>query len=266
MKHGIATLSIIPVRKDPSETCEMVTQLLFGELFEILKGNNKWQYIRTLQDDYLGWIDAKMSTVLDKRHFNRIIKNKPFISNDLFSTITDQGNSRQTIVAGSSIHGYNGKKSFRFNNISYRVLNNFSHPGQHDARSLITSNALKFLNSPYLWGGRSPVGIDCSGFTQIVYKMSGLNIPRDASQQVRHGVAVDFVNEAHPGDLAFFDNADGVIIHTGIILDQGRIIHASGKVRIDMIDHEGINHSGTRRYTHQLRVVKNIIDHADTRS
>jgi cell wall-associated NlpC family hydrolase len=111
-----------------------------------------------------------------------------------------------------------------------------------------------------MWGGRTPLGIDCSGFTQVVFKICGIRIPRDSSEQVKLGTSVDFVNEAKPGDLAFFDNHEGSIVHTGIILDGGRIIHASGKVRIDFIDHAGINHMDTGKYTHQLRVVKNVID------
>jgi cell wall-associated NlpC family hydrolase len=143
----------------------------------------------------------------------------------------------------------------------YKAVKAFSVSGTKDKRSRIVEVSAKYLNSPYLWGGRSPFGIDCSGFTQIVYKIAGIRIPRDVSQQVQLGVNVDFVNEARPGDLAFFDDHDGKIIHTGIILEKGKIIHASGMVRIDNLDHEGINRSDNRHYTHHLRLVKNIIDH-----
>jgi cell wall-associated NlpC family hydrolase len=131
--------------------------------------------------------------------------------------------------------------------------------GDENLRDSIIEAALKYFNAPYLWGGRTPYGIDCSGFTQIVYKLNGIVIPRDASQQVLIGDPLTFVEEAQPGDLAFFDNEDGRITHVGIIWDRHKIIHASGKVRIDNVDHQGIFNVDTKRYTHKLRVIKRII-------
>jgi len=110
-----------------------------------------------------------------------------------------------------------------------------------------------------LWGGRSPFGIDCSGFTQIIYKMAGIKIPRDASQQVHVGTALSFVDETQPGDLAFFDDEEGNIVHVGILWKRNKIIHASGKVRIDNVDQFGIFNVDTKRYTHKMRVMKKII-------
>jgi cell wall-associated NlpC family hydrolase len=116
-----------------------------------------------------------------------------------------------------------------------------------------------FLNSPYLWGGRTPMGIDCSGFTQLVFKIHGLKLPRDAYQQVELGSALNFVEEAEAGDLAFFDNEEGKIVHVGILLDNERIIHASGYVKIDKFDHYGIFNSVTKKYSHTLRVIKRVV-------
>jgi cell wall-associated NlpC family hydrolase len=118
---------------------------------------------------------------------------------------------------------------------------------------------MTFLNAPYMWGGRSPFGIDCSGFTQAVYKLKRIKLLRDASQQSTLGEPLSFLTEAEPGDLAFFDNEEGLISHVGIITDQQHIIHASGKVRIDRIDHEGIYNDEEKRYTHLLRIIKRII-------
>ena len=116
-----------------------------------------------------------------------------------------------------------------------------------------------YLNSPYLWGGKTPFGIDCSGMVQMVYRLNGYQIQRDASQQAMEGEALSFIEESEPGDLAFFDNEEGRIIHVGIIMEDNHIIHAHGKVRIDRLDHLGIYNVDTKRHTHKLRVIKKII-------
>ena len=136
---------------------------------------------------------------------------------------------------------------------------NFTYKKPANVRKVMIDQALKYFNAPYLWGGRSPLGIDCSGLTQIIYKMAGYAIPRDAGQQVHCGKALSFIEETKPGDLAFFDNDEGRIIHVGIIWEKNKIIHASGKVRIDNVDQFGIYNLETKRYTHQMRVMKRII-------
>jgi hypothetical protein len=163
-------------------------------------------------------------------------------------------------MAGSTIPNFKGKMAFKAYHTHFRFRGFPERNHRIPLRESIVYNARKFLNAPYLWGGRTPFGIDCSGFTQLIYKICGVRIPRDTSDQVKLGTAIDFVNEAKPGDLAFFDNKDGRVIHVGIILEGSRIIHASGQVRIDYIDHEGINNADSFRYTHQLRVVKNILE------
>ena len=122
----------------------------------------------------------------------------------------------------------------------------------------LVGNALIYLNTPYLWGGRSPFGIDCSGFTQVVYRLQGISLPRDAYQQAEIGTTLSFIEESEPGDLAFFDNNEGKIIHVGIILENNHIIHASGKVRIDRIDQQGIFNKEKGQHTHKLRLIKSI--------
>jgi gamma-D-glutamyl-L-lysine dipeptidyl-peptidase len=122
----------------------------------------------------------------------------------------------------------------------------------------LTDTALRFINSPYIWGGRIPSGIDCSGLTQLTYKIHGINIPRDSRQQSEVGETVNFITETRPGDLVFFDNR-GIITHVGMIFSAGLVIHASGRVRIDAIDHQGIFKQEIGGYSHHLRLIKRII-------
>jgi hypothetical protein len=164
------------------------------------------------------------------------------------------------IVAGSTLPCWRPYlKEFSFQGTTFRHQGNFTYRNPANIRKFIIDQSLKYFNAPYLWGGRSPFGIDCSGLTQIIYKMAGIAIPRDASQQVHCGKALSFVEETKPGDLAFFDDEEGRIVHVGIIWEKNKIIHASGQVRIDNVDQFGIYNVDTKRYTHQMRVMKQII-------
>ena len=260
MRYGIAILSIIPVRVKPAEQSEMVTQILFGEFFEILKSNGDWLHIRLEHDNYTGWISQALCHYISNRYLLSLRKQDIYVLADKARNIKSTSFGEAVLVAGSSIPNYKNKMSFKLFRTPFRFIGRPKKDTKANLRDQLVNISKLYLNAPYLWGGRTPFGIDCSGFTQIVYKICGIEIPRDASQQVDLGTAIDFVNEARPGDLAFFDNEEDNIIHTGIILDGARIIHASGKVRIDYIDHEGINNIETGRYSHHLRVVKNILD------
>lgn len=142
----------------------------------------------------------------------------------------------------------------------YTMVTRPKDVGIDSLRELIIEYALMYYNTPYLWGGRSPYGIDCSGLAQIVYRIAGIDLPRDASQQVNYGQNFSFVEEALPGDLAFFGDDAGAITHVGILWEQNRIIHASGRVRVDKIDHQGIFNEELKRYTHNLKVIKRVIN------
>jgi hypothetical protein len=170
------------------------------------------------------------------------------------------GYSNFLIVAGSSLPFYRASNnSFRIGSESFIIQGDKIVSAKKNIRSILIENALKYFNSPYLWGGRSPFGVDCSGFAQILYKMIGIQIPRDAHAQALIGEYLTFVEEALPGDLAFFDNEDGKIVHVGIVWEKNKIIHSSGKVRIDNIDHFGIFNIDTKRYSHQMRLMRRII-------
>lgn len=261
MNYGISGLSIIPVRKEPSEKSEMITQILFGEHFLVHEQFVGWCRITMAYDGYEGWIDQKMITPLSDRTFHKIEKSATAVSTDIFNIIPVNSEQNIMIVAGSSLPCWRPyKHEFRINKEVYKMEGKFMYHQPSDLRRFIVNQALLYFNAPYLWGGRSPFGIDCSGFIQIIYKMADIKLPRDAKDQVHHGVAFSFVEEAQPGDLAFFDDEEGNITHVGIIWEKNKIIHASGKVRIDNVDQFGIFNVDTKRYSHKMRVMKRIVE------
>lgn len=260
MNYGISSLSIIPVRKEPSEKSEMVTQILFGEHFEIREQMVGWSNVVLAYDGYGGWIDSKMITPLRTRSLRKIEKNPVAISGDVISIIPVNEEQNLMVVAGSTLPVWRPYlKEFTVDRETYKSAGEVFYGELKNPRGTAIKQSLKYFNAPYLWGGRSPFGVDCSGFVQIIYKMIGIKIPRDASEQVNLGTAVSFVDEAEPGDLAFFDDEEGNIVHVGIIWKRNKIIHASGKVRIDNVDQFGIFNVDLKRYTHKMRVMKKII-------
>ncbi|MFH2129163.1 MAG: C40 family peptidase [bacterium] len=263
MSSGIATIAVIPIRKEPSEQSEMTSQVLFGEHFTLLEKRRKWTLVRLAFDDYEGWIDSKMITPIDDDSFNHLNEKEAVCTNSIITNAyTTDSEYPVRLMPGSSLPGFDEKKkTFSVAGVNYKLDKDtvFIKHGK-DLRNDIRNFSLSFMNAPYLWGGRTPFGMDCSGLTQLVYKLCGYRIPRDANKQVNTGRTLSFLNEAKPGDLAFFDNDDGNIVHVGLIAGPDKIIHASGRVRIDKIDHQGIYNGDIKQYTHKLRVIQNIID------
>jgi len=240
----------------------MVTQILFGEQYEILEKIEKWVYVRLLYDDYKGWIDSKMVIRIDESFIAGIDEYNTAMASETFNIVSRNDTwGNKLIVPGSDLPYFEkSNMNFKIGDSDYNLNGTFSElPGNKGIRESVIDCALKFFNAPYLWGGRTPYGIDCSGLTQIVYKLNGINLKRDASQQVLNGDTLSFVEEALPGDLAFFGDEDGLITHVGIIWKHHKIIHASGRVRIDNVDHQGIYNEDLKRYTHSLRTIKRII-------
>ena len=238
MNKGICNVTVAPVRAEGSDKAEIVTEILFGESADILEVNKNWTKIKMHYDGYEGWMDTKqLRSVTDEDLAKRKVT---VVTEDFSSVIMKDGKTLLSI--GSEVE---------FPVVASRR--------SHDLRESIALAAKEFLNVPYLWGGKSFFAVDCSGFTQLVYKIHDIKLPRDTYQQAEVGVPLTFVEESQPGDLAFFENPEGKIIHVGIMLDNQRIIHASGKVRIDILDSTGIFNKEMNKHTHKLRVIKNML-------
>ncbi len=256
MQYGICLLSVVPCRKEPLNTSEMVTQLLFGDSYELLEIKEGWLKIKISYDAYECWINQKQHSKISEANYKQLQKNTNFLNSDLFASISSD-NINFPITIGCELPFLNDNKLV-FESNKFEFDGDKIKPTEKKGSASILKTAKQFINAPYLWGGKTPFGVDCSGFTQLVYKLNGHKLPRDASQQVELGSPLNFVEEAEAGDLAFFDNEEGKIVHVGILINNEQIIHASGCVRIDKFDHYGIFNSTTKKYSHMLRVIKRL--------
>jgi hypothetical protein len=250
MQYGICHLSLIPVRTNTDQRAELVTQLLYGEHFKVLERRKVHSRIRNAYDDSEGWADNNQFTVIDESEFLKIesTKIKKYAS-DLVSFIETEQKTLMPLILGSSV-GPEKVLNHRFEGSSLERL---------QMKPKLLDTALQYLHAPYLWGGKTPFGIDAPGFVQMVYKINGYRLLRQVQQQAGQGEALSFIEESEPGDLAFFDNQEGQIDHVGLLMGDNHIIHSFGQVRIDRIDHTGIFNRELGNYTHKLRVLKKII-------
>lgn len=259
MRYAIFLNSVLPVRAEARESSEMVTQLLFGEFCSIVEKKDSFCLIKNYFDAYSGWVDEKMLSEIDEQTFMRLSEHPVFRTiapiADVFC-LTDKTIYR--LSAGSILPFCDYEKSsFEIAGKTFQIHPSFVTYLPGNSKENIQETAKLFLNTPYLWGGKNILGIDCSGFVQVVYSLHGFLIPRDARDQEKEGESVLSLTEALPTDLLFFEK-NGKIIHVGIYMGDGKVIHASGKVRIDKIDERGIYNDDSRAYTHQLAAIKRI--------
>ncbi|MFZ4400866.1 MAG: NlpC/P60 family protein [Bacteroidales bacterium] len=254
MQYGICNLSLIPVRKSAGHTSEMTTQLLFGETFDITGQQDNWIQIQIHKDQYTGWIHQQQYMSLSSSEMEMLYTSANVLLSDLYSSVTEKSTANVLPLLMGSRIPLPIENEFHIAGETYTFNGNYT--SVIPDKTLIIPYAERYLGAPYLWGGRSHFGIDCSGFTQMVYHLSGYTLSRDASQQAMQGDSLSFLSEAETGDLLFFDNEEGLITHVGLLYSENKIIHASGNVRIDTIDHQGIYNENLHKYTHNLRLIK----------
>lgn len=260
MAFVVCIVSAAPIRMESAHRSEMVSQLLFGETAEIMEGSEQlttgtFTKIKCTYDGYEGWCQsAQLAIIPDEMRMN--LSNS--LTSDFLNNVILNGTLMQ-VPFGCSI-GLFHDQQLNLGGLNFIYEGNIQVPNiQLFSTEAVKQVGMMFMNTPYLWGGRSVFGIDCSGFVQQVFQYFNIPLPRDAYQQAELGTDIGFLAETQCGDLAYFDNQDGKITHVGILLDAHTILHASGRVRIDQIDQAGILNRDTDERTHQLRIVKRLI-------
>lgn len=248
MKYGICPLGIVSVRVDKHHEAPQSSQLLYGEIFKVLERLRHWSKIRMGHDAHEGWIENLQYCEISKENYQLLAEQPEEMTYDLVTHVSTGNHVLLPIVMGSRVDSCN-YLNHTFEGHALRPEKNLKG---------VVDSALHYLNAPFLHGGRTPFGVDAAGFVQMAYRINGYDLKRDVEAQSLQGQPLSFIEESEPGDLAFFDNREGVIDHVGIILPENHLIHVYGKVRIDRLDHTGIFNSETNRYTHSLRVIKKI--------
>ncbi len=259
MSFALCHLSVVPVRHSPSNRSEQVTQILFGEIVELIEKRGKlWTRVRCTWDNCIGWVQTLQITPITLTE-KELFSHSFAYCLDLFQPLMCEERA-MPVTIGSRLPDFDGLK-FTFNGKTYLYSGQAVFPENLEAKpAILLKIAMRYQFAPFQWGGRSPLGIDASGFVQAVFQLVGIKLHRDAGEQVYQGQGVDFIEQALPGDLAFFENQAGNIRHVGIILPGRQIIHVAEQVRIDKLDHYGVFHAEKRTYTHRLRVIRRLLN------
>ena len=259
-QYGITNLALICMRAEPSHRAELVNQMLFGEPYEVLEQKGDWLRINTCFYPYEGWIDASLFAPMTENEYQEYMNSpREVVTNDIIF-LTDLRIRFPFRVFLGSQYPKSRDSFFYLGETKYELTYpSLEKKKKVPPRQTVIESAYLLTRAPYLWGGKTIAGIDCSGLVQVCFQAAGILLPRDASQQALIGESIDFIEEAREGDLVFFDNEEGKITHVGIICELNRVVHASGFVKIERIDQHGIYSYDFKKYTHKLRVIKRII-------
>jgi len=249
--------TIVPIRADKSDESEIMTQMLFGDTFQILETYKQWNYIKTTYEAYEGWIDEKVVFNISDDTYHEMSKQPVYYTADVVSELVFDKSGKFLLPMGSVLPNFNPDNNQVRVGEEIGVFKGKYITGKHDKMTVL-NYALTYLNAPYLWGGKTHFGLDCSGLTQMTYKMCGHYLLRNAKDQATQGESIQ-LSEAQAGDLAFFTNDKGKVIHVGFLLGNGQIFHSHGNAHIDPIDEKGIWSKQFQRYSHKLSDVRRII-------
>ncbi len=257
MNSALCHLSVVSLRNSPSNRSEQISQLLFGEIVEVLeKRGRAWLKVRCTWDHCIGWVQSRQVMAITDTEL-RFFQDRFAYCLDLFQPLHSD-HYAMPVTIGARLPDFDGMK-FSLGDKTFTYSGQAVFPENIGIGNLLKI-AKRYLQAPFQWGGRSPLGIDDAGFVQMVFNMVGTNLPRYARQQVSKGELIDFTSQSQPGDLAFFENHLGNISHVGIIFPENKIIHTAEQVRVDKIDHYGIFNEELNTYTYRLRVIKRIIN------
>ncbi|NNE27742.1 MAG: C40 family peptidase [Saprospiraceae bacterium] len=253
---GICKIALASLRKLPDHKAQLISQVLYGEKVHVISQRNKhWWRVVCDWDQTVGWVDPKQ---FEFNHFKfpQLLEteSQSFALEHFHGITTEQ--KTVPIMLGSNLYSCDGL------NVKMPT-GKFQYTGQHvdleqskHSRKLLLNISRRFLHAPYFEGGRSITGTDASGFIQIVFKMIGINIPRYPEEISVLGDDIGFYNEAVPGDIAFFGKGNKDISHIGVIIEDGLILHAYGRVKADRLDQQGIYDLDEKRYTFKLRSIR----------
>ena len=269
---AISLYSVIPVRAEASEGAEQNTQILFGETFDVLEEKDRWNRVKLHPDGQEGWVDAKMVTPMSpaeyKSYHAAYTASTAMVAMPMAYAVSENNGQTIPLTAGTRLAKYQVTKDeaqkiffgrFEVLGVGFRI-----DPGMVIAENLDLNeqNLLQtvrfFLNIPYLWGGKNAMGMDCSGFTQVVMSLFGRGLKRNAGEQATQGRKISDLSKVHAGDLVFFDHGDGKISHVGIAIDSERVIHCSGRVKVEKLDSNGIFNAETGTYSHHLAAIRRV--------